>query len=62
MAALCRRLDGLPLAIELAAGCVDAFGVLGLLDQADARFNLLEARRRSPQERQRSLRASMDWS
>lgn len=62
VAALCRRLDGLPLAIELAAGCVDAFGVLGLLDQADARFNLLEARRRSPQERQRSLRASMDWS
>jgi predicted ATPase/DNA-binding winged helix-turn-helix (wHTH) protein len=62
VAALCRRLDGLPLAIELAAGCVDAFGVLGLLDQADDRFNLLEARRRSPQERQRSLRASLDWS
>lgn len=62
VAALCRRLDGLPLAVELAAGCVDAFGVLGLLDQADDRFNLLDARRRSPQERQRSLRASLDWS
>lgn len=59
---LCRRLDGVPLAIELAAGCVDAFGVLGLLDQADERFNLLEARRRGPQERQRSLRASLDWT
>ncbi|MNM96314.1 putative HTH-type transcriptional regulator [compost metagenome] len=62
VAALCRRLDGLPLAIELAAGCVAAFGVLGLLEQADDRFNLLEARRRSPQERQRSLRASLDWT
>ncbi|WP_454765959.1 ATP-binding protein [Cupriavidus campinensis] len=62
VAALCRRLDGLPLAIELAAGCVAAFGALGLLDQADERFNLLEARRRSTNERERSLRASLDWT
>lgn len=62
VATLCRRLDGVPLAIELAAGCVGAFGVLGLLDQIDERFALLDARRRCVQRRQRSLRASLDWS
>ncbi|WP_341249636.1 ATP-binding protein [Cupriavidus pauculus] len=62
VAALCRRLEGVPLAIELAAASVDAFGVLGLLDHVDARYALLDVQRRCTHPRQRSLRASMNWS
>lgn len=58
---ICRRLDGLALAIELAASRIDAFGVSGLLRQLDDRFRLLIGRRAGP-ERHRTLSATLDWS
>jgi predicted ATPase/DNA-binding winged helix-turn-helix (wHTH) protein len=61
VAEICRRLDGLPLAIELAATRIDLFGVAGLLDQLDQRFHLLIERRAGP-ERHRTLMAAIDWS
>ena len=60
-AEICRRLDGLALAIELAATRVDAFGVRGLLGQIDDRFGLLQGRRGGV-ERHRTLTATIDWS
>ena len=60
-AEICRRLDGLALAIELAATHVDTLGVSGLLQALDDRFALLENRRGGP-ERQRTLLATIDWS
>jgi predicted ATPase len=41
VAQICRRLDGIALAIELAAGRVDAFGVRGVASRLDERFHLL---------------------
>jgi predicted ATPase/DNA-binding winged helix-turn-helix (wHTH) protein len=61
VAEICRRLDGLALAIEFAATRVDAFGVRGLLRQLDDRFRLLIGRRSGP-ERHRTLMATLDWS
>ncbi|HWJ73944.1 MAG TPA: winged helix-turn-helix domain-containing protein [Kaistia sp.] len=61
VAAICRRLDGLALAIELAATRVDGLGVAGLLGQLDDRFRVLESRRGGP-ERHRTLLATIDWS
>lgn len=61
VAEICRRLDGLPLAIELAATRVGAFGVAGLLRQLDDRLRLLSGRRGGP-ERHRTLSATLDWS
>lgn len=58
---ICRRLDGLALAIELAATRVGAFGVAGLARQLDDRFRLLSGRRAGP-ERHRTLAATLDWS
>jgi predicted ATPase/DNA-binding winged helix-turn-helix (wHTH) protein len=58
---ICRRLDGLALAIELAATRIDAFGVSGLLRQLDDRFRLLTGRRAGP-ERHRTITATLDWS
>lgn len=55
---LCRRLDGLPLALELAATRVAALGVRGLLDRLDDRFRLLGGKQRG----QPSLSAVIDWS
>lgn len=60
-AKICRRLDGLALAIELAATHVDTLGVSGLLRALDDRFRLLENRRGGP-ERHRTLLATIDWS
>lgn len=60
-AAICRRLDGLALAIELAATRVAAFGVGGLLDQLDDRLRPLDGRRAGP-ERHRTLTATIGWS
>ncbi len=59
---ICRRLDGMPLAIELAAARVDAFGVTGLLAQLDDRFPLLSQGRRAVPGRHQTLRALLDWS
>ena len=60
-AEICRRLDGLALAIELAATHVDTLGVSGLLGALDDRFRLLDSRRGGP-ERHRTLMATIDWS
>lgn len=62
VATLCRRLDGIPLALELAATRVRALGVHGLVDGLRDRFRLLEAGRNGGPPRQQTLRAAIDWS
>jgi predicted ATPase/DNA-binding CsgD family transcriptional regulator len=62
VARLVTRLDGIPLAIELAAARVDALGVTQLLDRIDDRFALLADGDRLAEERQRSLAAAVRWS
>jgi predicted ATPase/DNA-binding CsgD family transcriptional regulator len=62
VASLVTRLDGLPLAIELAAARVDTLGVSQLLDRIDERFELLADADRLAAERQRSLAAAVQWS
>jgi predicted ATPase/DNA-binding CsgD family transcriptional regulator len=62
VAQLVTRLDGMPLAIELAAARVDALGAPQLLDRIDDRFALLVDGDRLAQQRQRSLAAAVQWS
>jgi predicted ATPase len=62
IADICRRLDGIPLAIELAAGRIDAFGVRGLAERLDDRFRLLTSGRRTALPRHQTLSATLDWS
>lgn len=59
---LVKRLDGMPLAIELAAARVEALGLAKLVDRLDDRFRLLVSADRSVSARQRSLEATVDWS
>jgi predicted ATPase/DNA-binding winged helix-turn-helix (wHTH) protein len=59
---ICHRLDGVPLALELAAARVDAFGVKGLAARLDDRFAVLTSGRRTALPRHQTLRAAMDWS
>ncbi|GLY84117.1 LuxR family transcriptional regulator [Actinoallomurus iriomotensis] len=59
---LCRRLDGVPLAIELAAVRLRALSVQQLLGRLDDRFRLLERRSCAAVERHRTLWALIDWS
>ncbi|MFC4588930.1 ATP-binding protein [Sphaerisporangium corydalis] len=59
---ICRRLDGLPLAIELAAVRLRALSVQQLLDRLDDRFRLLTAGSRVVSQRHQTLRALIDWS
>jgi predicted ATPase/DNA-binding winged helix-turn-helix (wHTH) protein len=62
VAEICRQLDGNALAIELAAGRVDAFGVRGLAALLADRFQLLTRGRRTAVQRHQTLRATLDWS
>ena len=59
---ICRRLDGLPLAIELAAARVRALSLVEILDSLHDRFRLLTGGARTAVRRQQTLRASVDWS
>ncbi|MFL6189757.1 MAG: BTAD domain-containing putative transcriptional regulator [Actinomycetes bacterium] len=62
VAELCRRLDGLPLAIELAAARVRALPPAELAARLDDRFRLLAGGGRATDPRQQTLRATIDWS
>ncbi|MBC6462234.1 BTAD domain-containing putative transcriptional regulator [Actinomadura sp. HBU206391] len=62
VAVLCRRLDGIPLALELAATRVRALGVHGLVERLDDRFRLLATGHRGAPPRQQTLLAMIDWS
>jgi predicted ATPase len=59
---LCRMLDGLPLAIELAAARVKLLPVEAMLARLDDRLSLLTSGARDLPDRQRTLRATMEWS
>ena len=59
---ICRRLDGLPLAVELAAARARHLDLHEMVDRLDQRFELLVAGPRTAQPRQRTLRAVVDWS
>ncbi|GAA1628850.1 BTAD domain-containing putative transcriptional regulator [Nonomuraea maheshkhaliensis] len=62
VAQLCRRLDGIPLALELAATRVRALGVHGVVSRLDDRFRLLASGQRGAPARQQTLTAVIDWS
>jgi len=59
---ICRRLDGLPLAIEFAAARVEAFGIQGLAAHLDDCLGFLTGGYRTSAPRHRTLRATLDWS
>ncbi|MCJ7437947.1 MAG: adenylate/guanylate cyclase domain-containing protein, partial [Acidimicrobiia bacterium] len=62
VAEVCRRLDGIPLAIELAAARVVAMTPTEIAGLLDERFRLLTGGRRTAVERHQTLRATVDWS
>src|SRR4029077_10800721 len=62
VAAICRRLDGLPLAIELAAARTNLLSPDQIVARLDHRLTLLASSRRDLPDRQRTLRAAIDWS
>ncbi|MEV8627841.1 BTAD domain-containing putative transcriptional regulator [Streptomyces sp. NPDC051079] len=62
VAEICRRLDGIPLALELAATRVRALGVQELAARLGDRFRVLNSRQRGAPARQQTLRAVIDWS
>jgi predicted ATPase/class 3 adenylate cyclase len=62
LASVCRRLDGMPLAIELAAARLRSMSLSDLRDRLDQRFRLLTGGSRTAMERQRTLQAMVDWS
>ena len=59
---ICRRLDGIPLALELAAAQVDALGVRGVQAQLCRGLQVLTRGRRTAVERHQSLTAALDWT
>lgn len=63
---LCRRLDGIPLALELAAGAIDAVGLKGLVERLGGRLGsrlvMVGRGRRTALPRHQTLRATLDWS
>jgi predicted ATPase/DNA-binding winged helix-turn-helix (wHTH) protein len=62
VADICRRLDGIALAIELAAGRVNAYGVAGIASLLNSRFALLWQGRRTAVPRHQTLSAALGWS
>ncbi|HUS17830.1 MAG TPA: tetratricopeptide repeat protein, partial [Chloroflexia bacterium] len=62
VATICRRLDGIPLALELAAARVKVLTVEGIAARLDDRFHLLTTGTRTALPRQQTLRALIDWS
>lgn len=62
VADICRRLDGIALAIELAAGRVNAYGISGTASLLDSRFSLQWRGRRTAIPRHQTLSAALDWS
>jgi predicted ATPase/DNA-binding winged helix-turn-helix (wHTH) protein len=62
VAAICRRLDGIALAIELAAGRVMTHGIDGMANLLNHRFKLMWQGRRSAVPRQQTMQAMLDWS
>ena len=62
IAAICRQLDGMPLAIEMAAARASALPVEEISALLDDRLRLLTARRRTSLPRHQTLRATLDWS
>ncbi|MGW6056128.1 BTAD domain-containing putative transcriptional regulator [Streptomyces sp. NPDC055189] len=62
VASICRRLDGIPLALELASTRVRVLGVAELAERLGDRFGLLTGGHRGAPARQRTLRAMIDWS
>ncbi len=62
VATICRRLDGIPLAIELAAARTSVLTPAQIATRLDDRFQLLESTARTVEPRQRTLRGAIDWS
>jgi predicted ATPase/DNA-binding winged helix-turn-helix (wHTH) protein len=62
VADICRKLDGIPLAIEFAAARVGAFGVRGLATRLDERLRLLTSGLRAAAPRHQTMGATLDWS
>lgn len=62
VATICRRLDGIALALELAASRVAAHGIRGTAQLLDQRFNLVLRGRRTAPKRHQTLRTLLDWS
>jgi predicted ATPase/DNA-binding winged helix-turn-helix (wHTH) protein len=62
VAEICRKLDGVPLAIELAAARVDVLGVRGLASHLKQGLQILTAGNRTAVPRHRTMRAALDWS
>src|SRR6185369_11930751 len=59
---LCRRIDGVPLAIELAAARIRTFGLSNLVERLAQRFDVLSGGRRTALARHQALGATLDWS
>jgi predicted ATPase/class 3 adenylate cyclase len=62
VASICRRLDGIPLAIELAAARVNLLSAAQIAERLDDRFRLLSGGSRTALPRHQTLRATFDWS
>lgn len=59
---VCRALDGMPLALELASARITSMSISEIADRIDQRFSLLTVGARTAEDRQRTLRATVDWS
>ncbi|MFM0206556.1 winged helix-turn-helix domain-containing protein [Paraburkholderia sediminicola] len=62
VATICRRLDGVPLALELAVARAAVFGIRRAVSELDDRFQFLRGGRRTAPPRQQTLEAALDWS